>query len=268
MVRLMIIGLIIGIANTIPGVSGGTMAVILKIYDKLIFSISNLRTDFINSCKTLIPIGIGGVIGILAFANLIEYTLATFPVATNMLFVGLVVGSIPSVYRNCNEKGDDSSVSSYIIFMIALTTMILMETFKDIEGDALNIYTVLDVKTFSVLFLTSIIAAGTMIIPGISGSFMLLLLGTYHTILASVANLDVMMLIPVALGCIVGVLLFAKIIGLLFEKYSTQTYYAILGLMIGSIYVIFPEFTMNMEFYIGVFLAVASCYAAFWFSKE
>lgn len=259
MIRLILCGVVIGIANTIPGVSGGTMAVILKIYDKIISSITNLRADFVNSCKTLIPLGIGGVLGIFAFANLIEYALEKFPVITGFLFLGLVLGSIPSVNTKIEEEGLSRAIEIPIV-LVCWFIMYIMYKNRGIEGDVLNIYTDLDTKTFLILFITSVIAGGTMIIPGISGSFMLLLLGSYHTILNAVANLNIGILIPVALGCIVGVLLFAKAIDILFRKFKGHTYSAIAGLMYGSLLMIIPPWGFNVEGYMGIGIALATAY--------
>ncbi len=263
-IRLIIYGAIIGIANIIPGVSGGTMAVVLDVYDKLIQSISNFRTDFKNSLKFLIPIGIGGAAGILLFSKIIEYCLENFSVATNLVFVGLIIGSIPMILGKVQEK--KVQAGEIIAFVVCLAIMIYMGVANPNETN--EVITTLTVGSFIKIFLVSVISAGTMIIPGISGSFVMLLLGIYTTVLTAVSDLNIMILIPVAMGCGVGILLFAKIIDILFAKFPQQTYSGILGLMIGSLFIIFPGFTMNAEFIVGIVLAVGAAVVAYMFSKK
>ncbi len=263
MLKLILFGMIIGIANIIPGVSGGTMAVILGVYDKIISAISNWRTKFIDSVKFLALIGIGAVAGIFIFANLIEYTLENFPMATNMVFVGLIIGSIPMIYKKATaEKLGVSGVGAFVVCFGFMMFMLLV---TPSESAAI---TVLTASSFARIFLSSAVAAGAMIIPGISGSFVLLLLGLYTTILTAISDFNILILIPVALGCAVGILLCAKIIERLFAKAPCQTYLGILGFMIGSIPIIFPAISLSLELGASVVLAVGAAAAAYFFAKE
>ena len=265
LIKQIVYGAVIGVANIIPGVSGGTMAVILNVYDKLIQSISNLKKDFIGSMKFLIPIGIGAGIGILLFAKLIEFTLANFNVATNLVFIGLIVGSIPMIYNKVQEE--KVQIVPVLTFVVCLGIMIYMGVANP-DDSAAQIITSLTVGSFIKLFAASFIAAGAMIIPGISGSFVLLLLGIYTSVLTAISNLNIMVLIPVALGCAVGILVCAKIIDKLFQHFPQETYSGILGLMVGSIFVIFPSFTFNVELCVGVVLAIVAAVTAIGFSKK
>lgn len=264
-IKLMIYGAIIGVANIIPGVSGGTMAVILNVYDKLIQSISNLKDDFIGSMKFLIPVGIGGGAGILAFSKLIEFSLERYAIATNLVFVGLIIGSVPMMLGKVKES--KIRFDSIIIGLLALIVMVYMGVASP-DDNAIEVINTLTVSSFVRLFITSIIAAGAMIIPGVSGSFILLLLGTYTTILTAVSNLNILVLIPVGLGCITGVLVCARMLDRLFTHFPSQTYSAILGLMLGSITVIMPLGVMGVEFVVGTILAIISAAIAYMFSKS
>ncbi|MFI3207826.1 MAG: DUF368 domain-containing protein [Eubacteriales bacterium] len=263
-IKLIIYGAIIGIANIIPGVSGGTMAVILDVYDKLIESISNLRKNFIDSMKFLIPIGIGGGAGILAFSKIIEYSLTNYSVATNLVFVGLIVGSIPMILNKTKEEKIE--LGGIVSFLVCIGLMIYMGVVSPEESN--TVITTLTFTSFLKIFFVSIISAGAMIIPGISGSFVMLLLGVYTTVLTAISDLNIMILIPVGLGCGVGVLLCAKIIDILFKKFPHQTYSGILGLMIGSLFVIFPAFYINLEFIVGIVLAALAALTAYKFSTK
>ena len=263
-IKLIIYGAIIGVANIIPGVSGGTMAVILNVYDKLIQSVSNFRKDIKKSLAFLIPIGLGAGIGILIFAKIIEYCLAHFSAATNLVFVGLIIGSIPMIFEK--TTGGKLKLGGILTFLVCLACMIYMGVVQPEESNV--VITTLTISSFIRIFLASFVAAGAMIIPGISGSFVLLLLGIYTTVLTAISDLNILILIPVGLGCGVGILVCAKIIDLLFAKFPQQTYSGILGLMVGSIFVIFPAFTLNLEFIIGCVLAGCSAYTAYVFAKK
>ncbi len=262
-IKLILFGAIIGIANIIPGVSGGTIAVVLKIYDKLIHSVSNIKSDFKNSLKFLIPIGIGAGIGIILFSKIIEWALLYFPVATSYVFVGLIIGSIPLIFKKTNTKS--IKFSEILIFIICISIMFAMDFFKDTVGAATIIDT-LSVSNFIILFGASFLAAGAMIIPGISGSFILLLLGIYNSVLAAISNFNLPILIPVGIGMAYGILVCAKIIDKLFEKFPNHTYSGILGLMFGSIYVLIPPPILNFELLIGIILLIIFAYISYKFS--
>lgn len=244
-------GALIGIANIIPGVSGGTMAVILGVYDKIISAVSNLKSDLKNSLKILIPIGVGALAGIIGFAKIIEILLENFPLATNLVFVGLILGSFKMIIEKSTPKGHN--LSGFLALFAGVGIMLLIQSANVVEN---SVITQLDISSFIKLFLASIISAGAMIVPGLSGSFLLLLFGVYTTILTAVSSLNIMILIPVGLGCLVGILGFAKIIDKLFKICEGQTYMGILGLMIGSIGAIMPKPSIDIEFLLGVILAI------------
>lgn len=161
---------------------------------------------------------------------------------------------------------DEMSKSSRVVFALAVLLMVYMGIASP-DDSTVNVIESLTLSSGLRLFLCSVIAAGAMIIPGISGSFILLLLGIYTSILTAVSNLNIIVLIPVALGCMVGVLLFAKVIDKLFENFKQETYCGILGLMVGSIFIIFPGFFFGLEFIIGVLLAAVAGVMAYQFSK-
>ena len=271
--KLIVYGAIIGIANIIPGVSGGTMAVILKVYDQLIGAVSNITKNFLKSMKFLLPIGIGAGVGILLFSKIIEYTLYNFPTATNMAFVGLIVGSIPMIFTSVT-KGK-VKVSVVLSFLATLALMFVINLASP-DSESVAAITSLSFTNFFILFFASVISAAAMIIPGISGSFVMLILGTYTTVLAAISNLtspetffnSVLILIPVGLGCIVGVLGCAKILEKLFKSFPAQTYSGILGFMIGSIFVILPPLGLDISSGIAVVIGIITFFMAYLFSKK
>lgn len=256
-------GMIIGIANIIPGLSGGTMAVVFDLYDDLINAISTLTKKFKENMLFLIPIGLGAGVGVLGFSKLLEFLLENYNIPTNFFFMGLILGSAPLIYKKSTTKGINPKV--IISFVIALLIIIAMKVVIP-PSSGLEL-TRLTVTSFIILFLSGVVAAGSMIIPGISGSFVLLLLGVYYSILGAVADLNIPILIPVALGVLVGVLATSKLIDILLKKVPEITYSAILGFVLGSLVVIYPGFTFSIQGVIAVVVLIIGAAASFISSK-
>ena len=188
--------MIIGLANIIPGVSGGTMAVVFGVFDRLIASISNIRKEFKKSILFLLPIGLGAGVAILLLSQGLKWLLDHYYMATNLFFIGVIVGSIPMIFGKAVEGG--FKIRNLIPFVVTFAMMIGM-MFLSPEGEQV-IARSLDVLTFIKLLVFSAIAAISMIIPGLSGSFVMLLLGTYNTVITAIAELNIVMLIPVVIG--------------------------------------------------------------------
>lgn len=243
-------GIFVGVANIIPGVSGGTLAVVLNIFDKLIYSINNLFKDFKNSVIFLLPIGLGAVFGIVAFSSLIDFGLTNYSFPTNLLFIGLVAGSIPMIYKNATSK--EKKKNDILFAIIAFAIVVFLSYIESHNIETASSESSLTIK----LFLAGVIASSAMIIPGISGSFLLMLMGLYDNVISAlssikdylgdITNFDLMfeiigVLLPMAIGIVLGVLLVSKVIEIAFRKAYTTTYYIILGLILGSIYSIFAN---------------------------
>ena len=246
-IKLFFVGIILGVANIIPGVSGGTLAVVFNIYDRIIGLISlNIKKIF-SEWKFILPIGLGMVSGIIGFSKVITFLFENYPMQTNLFFVGIIAGSIPLVLRKINssiqetqvKKNKKPYVSTVISFLVALAIMIVMAFFKDISGSSI-IYTELSVKLFFTLMISGAVGAVAMIIPGISGSFLMLALGTYATIIGSLSDFNIPLMIPTAIGILLGLLCGAYLVRTLMEKVPAQTYGSILGLVVGSIFTVFP----------------------------
>ena len=246
-IKLFFVGIILGVANIIPGVSGGTLAVVFNIYDRIIGLISLNIKKIISEWKFILPIGLGMVTGIIGFSKVITFLFENYPMQTNLFFVGIIAGSIPLVLRKINssiqetqvKKNKKPYVSTVISFLVALAVMIVMAFFKDISGSSI-IYTELSVKLFFTLMISGAVGAVAMIIPGISGSFLMLALGTYATIIGSLSDFNIPLMIPTAIGILLGLLCGAYLVRTLMEKVPAQTYGSILGLVVGSIFTVFP----------------------------
>ncbi len=181
-------GVFVGIANVIPGVSGGTMAVSFGIYDKLLNAISGLLKSFKKSFLTLLPIMLGMVIGIVGFTYIIPWLLANFPFATSCAFTGLIIGGIPAILRSLKDgwqsEEKKSLLVNILVFLILLAVAMAMVFLNgDSEsGIALTASAGMIVK----IFFMGIIASATMVIPGVSGSLVLMILGYYFGVINSV----------------------------------------------------------------------------------
>ncbi len=249
-----IFGAIIGIANIIPGLSGGTMAVILNMYDKLVGAVSRFKDDVKGNIKFLAAIGIGALGAIVLFSNLIDYLLETQYMLTNFFFIGIIVGSLPLIFKHATkEKFNPLSLIPCIITFGIMIAMIFIRP----DEAAQQAQTALTLPLAIQLFFFSAFAAICMIIPGISGSFIMLLLGVYTTIIQAISDFNLIMLIPVGLGILTGLLLGAKIIDFLLRRFPQATYFAILGLVVGSVPVMYNQIVAQGEMRGGGYIVIA-----------
>ena len=244
MIKNILKGMVIGVANIIPGVSGGTMAVSMGIYDKLIHCLTHLFKELKENLKFLIPIFIGAGIALVGLTFIIEPAFEYFPLQTSCLFIGLIVGGLPSICQKVKGKGMKMSyVIPFVIFFALVVGMALMGAEEGKTADlSLSVWSV--IKLFGV----GVIAAATMIIPGVSGSMMLLVLGYYNPIISTIKDFITALvsfdmqgilqgcgvLVPAGLGMVFGVFAIAKVIEILFAKFPTQSYWAIIGLIVAS----------------------------------
>lgn len=244
MLKTVLQGMVVGIANIIPGVSGGTMMVAMGLYDKLIHAITHLKSEFRQSLKLLLPIFIGAGLAIVLLSRLFEFLLENYPIPTNFAFCGLIAGSLPFIFKKV--KGHSVTIGKMIPFLIFFAIVILMAVMGETGGKAADIsFSFINVVK---LLLVGIVAAATMVIPGVSGSMMLMLLGYYDTILKTINNfidavlsfdLDSILvqcgvLVPFGIGVVIGIFLIAKLIEFIFMKAEIHAYYAIIGLIVAS----------------------------------
>ena len=236
--------MVVAIANIIPGVSGGTMMVAMGLYDSLIHAITHLKREFKKSMQLLIPIFAGAGIAIIVLARVFELLLETYPIQTNLAFCGLIAGSLPFIFKKV--KGHTVTIGKIIPFLIFFAIVIAMALMGETGGAAADVS--FNLVNVIKLFFVGLIAAATMVIPGVSGSMMLMLLGYYDTILKTInrfmealAKFDIPamagelgVLIPFGIGVLVGIGVIAKIIEFIFMKAEIHAYYAIIGLILAS----------------------------------
>ena len=314
-IRNFINGMAFGVTQVVPGVSGGTIAIIMGFYDKLIKSINNFRKDKRESLRFLIPLALGAIAGILAAAFLISDLLDAHSFPTMLFFIGLIVGIIPLIYKKIKQPGKPFKLKEILLILIPIillvtvatvfrndcdycnggmnTSEVMRDSYCDCEINAGEVMSEMGVPYMLFIFFIGMIAAASLVIPGISGSFVLLITGIYplavysvsalRTYLSDVSNTGLLfdickVLIPLGLGIVIGGLLTVRLIERLLEKYHNVVYSVILGLIIGSVYALFRD-PVVFQSYRGVEIApwvyavgavtfLLGCAASFFIGKK
>lgn len=261
----------IGVAMIIPGVSGGTIAVLFNVYDKLICAISDLRRDFKNSFFYLLPIVLGALVGLAAMYFPLKYAIEYVPMPTILLFAGLMVGSFPKLFKDTYKNGakwtDIFAVILPVIFVVGICFIPSLGQ-ADLTPD-------MPVWGYFALIAIGAVASCALVVPGVSGSLLLLILGYYRPVLKSVSALatdfghSLLVLALFAVGLVVGFFTIAKLMKFLMKKFPRGTGWAILGFVFGSIPAIFltEEFTTapvdGVQIAIGAILCLAGVIASY-----
>lgn len=286
-----IIGIIIGISNIVPGVSAGTMFVILGIFKKLIdqvglcldevktmvknitkFKEKNggiravgimFKNIFMSQKTFLIPIAIGMIFAIYFVSKLFSILNPEQILYRNYIFLGLILGGIPALFKEL-KKGTDIAnikkrkISIYIFMVIGFAMMFVLYLLK-VNGIGLRKvgYEELSITMALPLFLVGAVAAASMVIPGISGSMVVLILGYYELMTVSISKLNMIFIIPFAIGILVGIMAILKLIKYLLDKHYTRTYSCIVGFVIGSLLMVFPGLPVGVMGYVITIICIA-----------
>jgi len=280
-------GTLIGAANVVPGFSGGTMAVIMNVYERVIVAIS----DFFHHPRKVLKddwaLLLGIMAGVILAIKLIVFFLLNFPIPTTLFFVGLVIGSIPHILAKANYN--KAKPLDIIIFFVCVIVIIVTSFIKEGNPSVIDY----DFKTVILVFFLSLVAAAMMVVPGVSGSLILLAVGYYDfiwkdlvgTFITAVLSFDFsaiinssLLLLPFVIGVIMGIVLISKIIKHLLGKHPQTVYYAILGLLVASPFAIiygmyrqyYNEIIENSNFWgwaIGIMSITVSAYLVNYLSK-
>ena len=246
-------GFLIGISNIIPGFSGGTMAVILKIYDRVIYDISDITKHPIKAIRDLIFLGIGLMLGMVFAMFTIAFLLKKYPFPTIMLFVGLIIGCLPQMLGEATK--DNKNKLSWLLTIPGIIIIVAIPLISGSEA-TLNI----SFKLLVLVALMGIISSASMIVPGVSGSLTLMAFGFYTLILTSGTDLikgivagenvldEFIVMVVFTIGCLVGVVIISKLMNLLIKKYRNAVYFFIFGLILGSPFSIIWSLTHNDEY--------------------
>lgn len=263
--KLLAKGGVIGIANIIPGVSGGTMAVVMGIYEPLIEAIGNFFTNserrksyFIFLLKVLSGAGIA----IIVLSWVMDYLLIHYESYTYLFFIGLIAGSIPSIYRTHPEM--KINLISLVTFLAGVALILGMFFSFPENLQAKNPVEVnINPSSAFMLFISGIFSGGSMIMPGVSGSFILVLLGQYHIVIRAVKHFNLVPLFFLGIGIAIGIWGFAKMIDYFLKRFPKETMYFILGLLFASLIPIFPGLPSG---FIPVLLSIFVVLAGGWIS--
>ena len=248
-------GVAFGITETIPGVSAGTIAIILGFYHELIEAINNFTKDYKKYLRFLLPLCLGIVTGILTFSSLTHYLLTNHSFSTMAFFIGLIVGIVPLIYAKVkNSRWRPSQIA------LVVCPMLFVMAISHLRGETVTnpeeIVNYIDWRFMLFIFFSGILAAAALVIPGISGSFVLLLLGIYPLAIFSVSQIRFLLtdifnlhlilnigrvLVPLGIGVIIGGLSMARLIEKLLKNYHNTVYSIILGLLVGSVYSLFRD---------------------------
>ena len=240
MIHTVLKGMCVGGTMLVPGVSGGSMAMILGVYDRLVTSVSSF---FKHKKESLIFLGlfsVGGALGMILFANPLLYLIEKYPMPMLYFFIGAVAGGIPLMYEKSQVEGITLKAVFYLVLGVAI--VILMTIFpqsgiQQTEGT----------KGALILLVAGILAAVALVLPGISVSFMLLVMGIYETVVEAIGSLRLSILIPLGVGVLLGIILTTKFLEMAMNRYPQPTYLMILGFIVGSVGEIFPGIPTGIE---------------------
>ncbi len=235
-------GILIGAGAILPGISSGVLCVIFGIYETLLDSILHFFQNIKKNFQFLFPIALGSFIGIFLFGNLLNYIFYEFPLQTKSIFIGLILGSTPSLFRQIQDKC--TFQKHHIIFFLIALFLGIGSVFLE---NSLHLSMATQTIPTWYLCLCGFCMSAGVIIPGVSSTVILMLMGIYSTYLSSVSTLFFPVLIPLGIGLIVGSLFCMKLIKFLLSHYRLPTYYAIIGFSLGSIFVLLPTFSSALD---------------------
>lgn len=260
-------GFFMGITEMLPGISSGTLMLLLGIYDQTLVAINELFTKrYRKSLMFLIPLFIGMGIAIVTMSSLINYMLNTHPIITHFFFLGLVIGVIPMMFKLGNYKVEFKTVH-YSIIVVVTVLLFLMDYFILEKSHVTSVE--MSTTMLIWLFICGFLGASALILPGLSGSVILLMLGAYPILMYSISeflsfNFTVTpVLVAVGLGIIAGVLLTSRVLHYLLRVYPYLMYALIIGLLAGSVFPIFnglpsrpTEWVISLlAFVLGLFIS-------------
>lgn len=224
-------GTLIGLGAVLPGISGGVLCVIFGVYTIIMEFLADPFRKLKSHFPKLLPIGIGGIIGFLGVAKLLGFFLDRYPEPSVCLFIGLIGGMLPSLYKEAGEQGRNKK--SYIALGVAMLLVFAMLI-------SLKVLQVTITPNFVWYLFCGFCLALSVIAPGMSFSTTLMPLGLYEPFVAGIGNFDFSVLIPGGIGALATVILFAKAVDMLFKKHYSVAFHAIVGVVIAATVMIVP----------------------------
>lgn len=265
-------GFIIGLGIIFP-ISASGLAVSMGLYERILNIINNLKKEIKKDLPFIISFGLGVIISALVSCLLINVTYKKFPIATLLFFEGLIIGGLPLIAKKLNKKYKVSNFLWMIVGILALLCISFLSGGNDVNLS-------LSVHGICGIFLAGLIAAGTMIIPGVSGSLILVIMGYYEPMLGVISNIvkfnnlgnNILITCIFIIGMILGLLIVAKLMNYFLNKYETKSYFTIVGFIIASIinvFLLICNYKFNIiESIIGIILLIVGYLISFKFLKE
>lgn len=226
-------GIMVGIGFITPGLSGGVLAVVFKIYEPLMRFLGNLREKFLKNFLFFLPVGIGGVIGVVAFSAVVDFAFSTYPGQFTWLFIGFIAGTFPSLFKTSGKEG--RKWWHWLTLVLVAGGMVFLMRWMG------NMGSVQLAPSFWNWLLSGAMIGLGVVVPGMSPSNFLIYLGLYQPMASGIRSLDFGVIIPLMLGGIACVLLLARLISWLFKKFYAVMYHLILGIVTGSTIAIIPS---------------------------
>ncbi|MDY6847423.1 MAG: DUF368 domain-containing protein [Chloroflexota bacterium] len=225
-------GILVGIGFITPGLSGGVLAVVFGIYERLMHFLGNLKDNFIENIIFFLPFGIGGAIGVVAFSAVVDFAFSNYAAQFTWLFIGFIAGTFPSLYKTAGKKG--RKIEHWVLLALtAVATVFFMRWMETVRTVQLT-------PSFGNWLLSGVLIGLGVVVPGMSPSNFLIYLGLYQPMASGIRQLDLGVIIPLVLGGILIVMVLAKLIYWLFTKFYALMYHFILGIVVGSTIVIIP----------------------------
>ncbi|MDD3048934.1 MAG: DUF368 domain-containing protein [Bacilli bacterium] len=265
------IGIIIGGGMILPGVSGGVLAVIFGLYEKIIDAIVNIFKDFKKNFLFLLPLFIGLGLGVILFGKILNFVFDKYYIESCFTFIGLILGGVPVLLKEAKTV-DNKKINKAAFIISLVATVLLFVLGKNTLNIDFSTHLNNNLISYILLFTTGVLFISGKVIPGISSSFLLMLIGMYQYLLDIVSdpfNLtgsQIAQICIIVLGMAIGGLLLVKLMKKLLESRRSGTYSCITGFVIGSIYAIFPGFSFNIHFLIGIILLILSFVISYKFS--
>lgn len=251
-IQKILLGLVLGIASITPGISAGVIAAASGLYEPAVRALVNFRKEYRQSLRFLFPLGLGVASGIMLFSRVMQKLMVVAEFQVFYVFLGLVAGSVPALFNEANLHGFRKRFlgSTLVAFAFIMVTGRLMAWFPRFSGRV-------ELDVITVLICGVVLAFGT-IIPGISSSLILMFLGVYERLLTAFIQFDLGILVGMAVGFVLTALPMLKLVDLLFRKYRGFAYYGVIGILFGSMVLVFPGFRAGVSMLMDFLLLLSS----------
>lgn len=248
-------GALIGVGAIVPGLSGGVLMVVFGIYEPLLRFLANLQHKFIKNLTYFLPVGIGGVLGIVGFSAVVDFAFTHYAAQFTWLFIGFICGTFPSLVKTSGKEGRKPWHWGLLLAM-SVGTYLLMNWLETIRSVTMA-------QNFWTWVLSGALTGLGLVVPGMSPSNFLIYLGLYQPMASGIKQLDFGVIIPLIIGVVLVVLLFAKLVNWLFKKHYTFMYHFILGIVVGSTAAIIPSGVSGWTIVVCALLFIAGAAASY-----